>query len=105
MAKRPISLDWKPARGQRDKFADGPRLIAKRGRYQAEVFEWCSIKPGRNPQCPSGEFSYVITERGRVTAAGPHAGSRPLHASIEAAQRAAEARILMNPRGNRARRR
>jgi hypothetical protein len=102
-------MNWRRARGQGDKLANGPRTVAKHGRFTAEVFEWCSTKQGAHTPCPSGEFSYVILDRKQVIATGPH-GARydiqdrrrgAMFTSREAAQRAAEKRIVLNPRGRR----
>lgn len=91
-------MQWRSARAQRSKYADGPRTVAKHGPYTLEVFEWCSVK---NNTCPSGEFSYVVIKRGRVAATGPH-GSKigsttPMLATRGAAQNAAERRVMQDP--------
>lgn len=91
-------MQWKSARAQRSKYADGPRTVAKHGPYTLEVFEWCSVK---NNTCPSGEFSYVVIKRGVVKATGPHGGkigqNIPMLVTREAAQKAAERRVTQDP--------
>lgn len=91
-------MNWKPGRPQKDKYADGPRMVAEAGcGFTLEAFEYCSSKRGT---CPSGEFTYVIKKRGVVRAAGPHNGRnrRGYLASLSEAQRAAEARVLRDPK-------
>lgn len=100
-----VNVAWKSARGQGDKFANGPRQVAKVGSCTLEVFEWCSTKKNSRTPCPSGEFSYVVVKRGVVKAAGPHAGSQPLHVSAEAAKAAAVSRTLKDPKLIKCRRR
>ncbi len=93
-----LKLTWRKARGQGNKFANGPRVVANHKRCVLEVVEWCSTKKGNTEPCPSGQWTYAITKGSNTVIAGPHGGTRDLHTSPKDAQIAAERRVYRDPR-------